>query len=235
MLDFSRLILADKPINLDFNRLIERTTPPSENTRHYLGASMIGSECLRRTQYDWWVDPEFPTRTLDIFERGHFHEALVRRRMIAAGFEFASNNRLHFTSASGLFRGHADGLLLRGPELPGLAYPALWEHKCVNAKSWRAIERDGLVGLYTVYLVQTVIYQAYLDVMNPALFVCTNADTCERLAFLVPFDAALAQSFSDRALAIIQSTMADELLPRFTNDPDDWRCKMCAHRKQCWG
>jgi hypothetical protein len=45
-------------------------------------------------------------------------------------------------------------------------------------------------------------YQAYLDVTNPALFSVVNADTCERLHFLVPFDVQLAQMMSDRAVIV---------------------------------
>ena len=77
--------------------------------------------------------------------------------------------------------------------------------------------------------------EVVLDITNPALFTVLNADTCERLHFLVPFDAALAQTTSDRAVAIIKATKAGELLPRITENADDWRCKMCAHRERCWG
>jgi hypothetical protein len=118
--------------------------------------------------------------------------------------------------------------------LPALIYPCLWEHKCVGAKGWRAIERDGLVGLYEIYAGQVAIYQAYLDVTNPALFSVVNADTAERLHFAVPFDAQLAQATSDRAVAVIEATRAGELLPRITEDPTDWRCKMCSHSERCW-
>jgi hypothetical protein len=41
---------------------------------------------------------------------------------------------------------------------------------------------------------------AYLDVTNPALFTAVNADTCERLHLLVPFNAERAQEWSDRAV-----------------------------------
>jgi len=159
---------------------------------------------------------------------------LTRQHLIAAGFKFAPPERLKFETAGGLFRGHADGILLAGPQLPALRYPCLWEHKCVKAKGWRAIEHDGLAGLYTPYAGQLAIYQAYLDVTNPALFSVVNADTCERLHFLVPFNAQLAQSTSDRAVAGIKATQAGELLPRITDEPSDWRCKMCGHRDRCW-
>ena len=59
---------------------------------------------------------------------------------------------------------------MAGPQVPDLIYPAIWEHKALGAKGWRAIERDGLTGLYHVYAAQVALYQAYLDCTNPALF-----------------------------------------------------------------
>jgi hypothetical protein len=233
-LDFNRANLSERPINRLINELIERAEPPSENYRQYLGASAIGSECLRRIQYDWFCDPQYPARTRDIFKRGHVFEEIARQHLIAAGFKFAPAEQLKFSAADGLFRGHADGLITAGPQLPGLKFPCLWEHKCLKAGGWRAIERDGLVGLYAPYAAQIAIYQTYLDRTNAALYSITCADTCERLHFLVPFDAELAQLYSDRAVAVIEATKAGELLPRVTDDPNDWRCKMCSHRERCW-
>jgi hypothetical protein len=179
-LNFNRSNLSDRPINRLINELIERAEPPNENYRQYLGASSISSECLRKVQYDWMVDPVFPVRIKDIFARGNFFEERTRQHLIAAGFKFAPPERLKFETAGGLFRGHADGILIAGPQLPALRYPCLWEHKCIKDKGWKAIEHDGLVGLYAPYAGQLAIYQAYLDVTNPALFSVVNADTCER-------------------------------------------------------
>jgi hypothetical protein len=104
----------------------------------------------------------------------------------------------------------------------------------LNAKGWKAIERDGLVGLYAPYATQVAVYQSRLGVTNPALFTVVNADTCDRLHFLVPFDAALAQEMEDKALTIIEATRAGELLGRISENPEDWRCRMCAWRERCW-
>jgi hypothetical protein len=235
MLNLNRANLSERPLNVQLNALIEKAEPPRENYRQYLGASSIGAECLRRVQYDWMCDPVFPARVRDIFDRGHFFEDVSRRRLIAAGFEFVSDEKaLAFEAADGLFRGHADGKIIAGPELPGIVYPCIWEHKCVKDKGWKAIERDGLTGLYEVYAAQLATYMAYLDCTNPALFTVVNADTCERLHFAVPFNAQLAQATSDRAVAVIRATKAGELLPRIVEDPTDWRCKMCSHRERCW-
>jgi hypothetical protein len=110
-LDFNRSNLSDRPINKLVNDLIEGAEPLSENYRQYLGASAIGSECLRKVQYDWMCDPQFPGRIKDIFERGHFFEDVTRQHLIAAGFRFAPPERLAFQAVGGLFRGHADGIL----------------------------------------------------------------------------------------------------------------------------
>jgi hypothetical protein len=234
MPDFNRAHHAESPISVAINKLLERAEPPEENTRQYLGASTIGSECLRRVQFDWMCGPEHPTRLRDIFARGHFFEELSRQHLIRAGFRFAPVERLVFAAAQGIFRGHADGILVAGPDVPGLEFPVIWEHKALAGKGWRAIERDGLEKDYSVYLDQVALYQAYLQVERPALFTVTNGDTCERLHLLVPFDAERAQNASDRAVAVIEATRAGELLPRLTDDQTDWRCKMCGHFRRCW-
>src|SRR5262249_60112067 len=114
-------------------------------------------------------------------------------------------------------------------------YPLIWEHKALKASSYREIEREGLEKKHANYLAQVALYQAYLEITNPALFTVTNADTCERLHFFIPFDAERAQFWSDRAVNIIEATRAGELLPRGFDDPDTWPCKQCSHVKRCWG
>jgi hypothetical protein len=239
MPDFNHANVSVTPINVAINDLIEAAAArePEENNRHYLGASAIGSECLRRVQFDWQCDPKHSRRTRDIFRRGHVFEAISKQHLIAAGFRFApSGKKLGFSAVDGLFRGHCDGIIVGGPDLPGVGYPCLWEHKCLGAKGWRAIERNGLAKEYPHYAAQVLIYQAYLNLTDhPTIFTALNADTCERLHLLLPFDAAAAQEWSDRAVAVIKATRSGELLPRVTDNPEDWRCKMCGHRERCWG
>jgi hypothetical protein len=237
-MDFNRVVLSAAPINTVINGLIEAAAArePETNTRQYLGASAIGSECLRKVQFDWMVDATHPLRTRDIFRRGHIFEALSKRHLIAADFRFAPDSALGFRAVDGLFRGHADGIIIAGPNLPGvyLPFPCVWEHKALGAKGWRAIERDGLEKAYPQYAAQVWLYQAYLDITNPALVTVTNCDTCERLHLALPFNAARAQAWSDRAVTVIKATRAGELLPRAYDDPTDWRCRMCGHHKRCW-
>ena len=99
MLDFNRANISETPLSLAINALIEAAEPPEQSNRKYLGASAVGSECLRRVQYDWLCDPQHPTRTRDIFARGHYFEEVSRQHLIRAGFDFAPAERLSFAAA----------------------------------------------------------------------------------------------------------------------------------------
>jgi len=235
MPDFNRTESA-APASIAINALLEAgARADAEKTRGYLGASAVGHPCPRKTQFDWMCDPTHPARLRDIFARGHFFESQSREHFIRAGFSFAEKDRLEFQALDGWLRGHADGILLSGPEIPDVRYPALWEHKCINAKGFRSLERDGLAKHYPQYAVQVALYQRFLGVdENPAIFTAISADTCDRLHIVVPFDAELAEATIQRVNTVIQATQAGELLPRMTDDQNNWRCKLCGHRERCW-
>lgn len=235
MPNLNRANLSITPLSVRINDLIEAAEPVEKNLRQYLGASSIGSECLRRIQYEWVVDPVHRSQTRDIFNRGHYFEAITRQHLIRSGFKFAPENRLGFSVAGDLFRGHSDGILIAGPALPEVGYPCIWECKALGDKGWKNLERDGLVAAYPHYAAQVWLYQAYLGVTDwPAVFTAVNANTCQRLHLLHPFDAVRAQEWSDRAVMVIKATVAGELLARAYDDPTDWRCVMCSHRARCW-
>src|SRR6516225_12443438 len=98
MLDFNREGLAATPISIAINAVIERARPAEVNTRQYLGASSIGSPCMRRVQYDWMCDPVHEGQLQDIFARGHLFEEMICGHMIHAGFEFAPVEALAFSA-----------------------------------------------------------------------------------------------------------------------------------------
>ena len=146
MPNFNRANLSLEPLNVAINDALERAAATkAELPRPYLGASIVGHECARRIQYDWWCKPVLTARTREIFERGHYFEERTRCHLIEAGFKFATPEVLAFTVLGGALRGHADGIITNGPQLPGLylIYPLLWEHKAVNSKNWKATERDS--------------------------------------------------------------------------------------------
>jgi hypothetical protein len=234
MPDFNRTDRSAEPINIGINALIDASII-AETTRGYLGASAVGHVCMRHVQFDWMCNPEHPARLRDIFDRGHYYEARSRERFVNAGFTFAPPDRLKFVALDGMLSGHADGILIDGPKIRDIAYPCLWECKCINAKGWRALDRDGLEKSYPQYAAQVALYQHYLGVdESPAILTAVNADSCERLHLLIAYDAGLARATIMRAETVIAATRAGELLPRFTTDQKHFRCRMCSHQTRCW-
>ena len=223
----------------------DRARPP----RGYLGGSRLGDPCQRRLQYEYFSVPRdegagFSGLQLRIFAAGHAFEDLVVSWLRDAGFDLRTRNRageqFGFSVAGGRIRGHVDGILADGPTLPGLGYPALWECKTMNARSWKETAHKGVVVSKPVYAAQLAVYQAYMEgsvagiSANPALFTAVNKDTAELHHELVPFDGGLAQRMSDRAVRILQATEAGELLPRVAANPDHHECRMCAWSQRCW-
>jgi hypothetical protein len=236
--DFSRVGLANDPINVEVNALVERMTMAAARApRPYLGASIVGDPCLRKVQFDWWCASFLSARTLLKFDRGHAFEVLIRARLEKAGFAFAPSETLEFRAFDNILRGHADGVVIAKPAMPGayLPTPFVWECKALNNKNWLAVERDGLEKAFPKYYVQLVLYQHYLNKTNPALLTCVNADTCEALYSPVPYDVDRAQTAIKRVEMIIEATKRGELLPRAYDDPEDWRCGMCPFKTKCWG
>jgi len=162
----------------------------------------------------------------------------------AAGIDLVTQKRdggqFGFSVAGGRIRGHVDGIIAAAPAALGLRAPALWECKTMNAKNWRACVKDGVTVSKPVYAAQIAIYQAYMEATvpgisaAPALFTAINKDTAEIHHELVPFDAALAQRMSDRAVRILQATDAGELLPRIAQARDFYECRFCAWAERCW-
>jgi hypothetical protein len=236
VLDLNRNELSALPASIAINALLEAASREVDQpTRGYLGASSIGHECLRAVQFDWMCDQQHPLQTKDRFSRGHFFEELSREHFARAGFQFADSDRLAFIALEGMLRGHADGIFLNGPPIPEVSYPCLFEHKALGSKGYKAIERDGLRKAYSQYAVQVALYQHFLGVSDhPAIFTVVNADTCERLHVLVPYDAEFARAWIERAEIVITATRAGELLPRFTTDPNHYKCRFCGHARRCW-
>ena len=207
--DFNRTEASAAPASIAINAVLDAgARAEAEKTRNYLGASAVGHPCLRKVQFDWMCDPVHPARIRDIFARGHFFEQQTREHFERAGFRFAEKDRLEFETL---------------------------DHKAINAKGWRSLERDGLAKSYPQYAVQVALYQFHLGIgAAPAVFTATCADTCERLHILVPFDAELVAATVQRVELIVNATRAGELLPRMTDDPNNWKCRLCGHRERCW-
>lgn len=213
----------------------------AQKRRDYIGGSAIGGECERAIQYDYEGVPKddgagFKGQTLRIFRAGHAFEALSAEELQLAGFglktEQENGYQFGFSVAGGKVRGHVDGVIVSGP--PIMAYPCIWEHKALGAQSWNRVVKEGVAVAFPVYATQIAIYQAYMNLQNPALFTARNRDSQELYHEAVPFDAALAQRASDKAVRIIRSVEGNVLSPRAFAREDHFQCRRCPWFQRCW-
>jgi PD-(D/E)XK nuclease superfamily protein len=231
--------LADRVNALIDAALIDRNR--RQVPRDYLGGSRIGEPCARKLAYEYAhaaVDAGkgFDGRTLRIFEAGHHFEALSIRWLRAAGFDLRTHRsdgeQFGFIAANGRIRGHIDGVIIGGPDV-GVAWPALWEHKTLNAKSWSDTVRRGVQASKPVYYAQLQIYMAYME-LQAALFTVLNKDSQELHHEAVAFDVRTAQALSDKAVEVIRAAEAGELPPRIAASPDFYLCRWCSYAQRCW-
>ena len=251
MLDFNHKQKPGERITALIDAAIEAGHAATES-RDYLGGSRLGHACERALQFEFTATPKdegagFSGQALRIFAIGHVLEDLAIQWLRAAGFDLYTRKgnrpdggQFGFSAAGGRIRGHVDGIIAAGPEGFGLAVPALWECKTMNAKNWRACVKDGVTKSKPVYAAQIALYQAYMEgtvpgiSAAPALFTAINKDTAELHHELVPFDADLAQRMSDRGVRILQATDAGELLPRIAANRDFFECRFCPWASRCW-
>ena len=241
MFDFNPTFSEQLNEMVDLRLEQQRTT---QTPRTYLGASRMGVACSRALQYEYLntrkdTDKDFSGKTLRIFDIGHTLEEMTREWLRQSGFCIVTHKNgqpLGFSVADDCIQGHVDGVILDSPVELGLSFPALWECKSMNAKNWKQTVEKGVRVSKPEYAVQIAVYQAYVAGLSehPALFTAINKDTAELYHELVPFDAALAQEASDRAVNLLRATEAGETLPRISRDPYSFHCQYCPWRQTCW-
>lgn len=211
--------------------------------RDYLGASILGDPCERAVQfYAMGVaqDPIPGGRKQDIFARGHWIEALMIRRLRAAGFILVdvdprTGQQFEATWQGGRVKGHPDGLLVHwlAPHDCPIELPALWECKGLGSKWWKKVVKDGLRWTFPRYFGQMQLLMGGFNIPR-GLFTAVNADTMERYHALVDFDPSTYANLLSRAERIFLAIQADELLPRAFTDSARMECRMCNFSKLCW-
>ena len=213
----------------------------TQTPRDYLGGSRVGEPCARKLVYEITHTSKDPGRDFDgailrIFDAGHQFEALSIRWLRQAGFDLRDrgpdDEQFGFSVANGRLRGHADGVIVGGPDV-GIRWPALFEHKALGAKSWNDLVKHGLRRSKPIYFAQVQLYMAYFN-LDVALLTALNRDTLVLHHEVVPFDAGEAQRLSDRAVDILRAADAGELPPRIAANADFYLCRFCPYASRCW-
>jgi hypothetical protein len=224
-----------------------------EPPRKYLGASLLGDPCTRRLVYiatQTAPDEELTPQKIRIFDVGHTMEDFLggsesdiaftnaaARWFHDAGFNLrvkdSKGRQFGWEAIDGKIQGHIDGVILDGPPIESMHYPALLEIKSVNKKSWSRFKKHGVRIASDLYFGQMQLNMAYLDVFH-TVFTAINKDTSELTHELIEFDPKVAQRLSDRALEVVTMASKGELPERIASQSDYFICRMCSYYRRCW-
>jgi hypothetical protein len=238
ILDFNRENIAATDVNAAINALLDAAalTEQREERRTYLGASGIGSECLRKVQYDWQCDSVHAARTKRIFSRGHMFEEITVKALAKPAFGWSVERRQRTSPlATILFRGHADGIIVAGPAVPGMTIQPL------GAQGARllGLEEDREVrvaqGLSAVFRPVPALHGLSRAGRKPGAVHCGQLRQLRDPASAGSVRSEAAQAASDRAVLSSKRRKPASCCPASPKrGQTDWRCKMCSHKEFCW-
>lgn len=207
-------------------RLIEKSQSHVEDeTRDYIGASSIGSDCLRKIWYEFkgTEAQEVPTKMRRTWTIGKTLEGLVIEWLTVAGLYIENYEDTIFSSRIPQFKGHVDGLINIGDTTIVL------EIKTAKDASFKIFVRDGLKVWNPQYYAQIQSYMGMLGVFSAYILVL-NKDNSDLSDELITFDADYYHQLEEKALMISNAVIPP---PRINSSPLWFQCKQCKYNKVC--
>lgn len=204
---------------------IESMPARIETRRNYIGASLIGDECLRKIWYEYngyEREPHSPL-LLRTFEIGKRLESFVLSLIKEAGFNVVNEDGTGECMDSELpyFRGTYDALLFK-PR-------AILEIKSANHSSFNVFCRKGLKRWSPRYYSQLQAYMGMAEIYE-GYIVVINKDTSEIMDEHVLFDEKHYLELRKKA-----SLIAIAKIPplKVSQSPLWFQCKTCQFNKIC--
>ena len=232
-----------EPVNRTAAAIYARYKRNNEDWRRpHLGASIIGSECMRHLWYSfrWASDPDFEGRLLRLFERGQREEEWIVQELRLLGIQVETEDKsqavdletkkhpqYRFAEVGGHFGGSCDGVALGVLEAPKTWH--LLEVKTANDRLFKLMQKNGVAKAEPKHVSQMQCYMHGLK-LKRCLYVCVNKNTDAIYTERVYYDRKLAEATIRIAEGIIR---APEPLSKISEDPSWFECKFCDHRPIC--
>jgi hypothetical protein len=210
------------------SKLIEASQQHVEDEpRNYIGASSIGSDCLRKIWYEFkGMEAEaVPTRMRRTWDIGKQLEKLIRDWLKNTGI-FVSDWDVGFTYKDEVmpyFQGHIDGTIQIGID------EYILEIKTAKDSSFKIFEKKGVKEWNSQYYAQI---QAYMGMsgIHSAYILVLNKDNSDISDELVEFDAYFYGKLKEKAAMIYNAHVEP---PRINGSPLWFQCKTCKYNKVC--
>lgn len=209
------------------SKLIEESQKNIKDVpRNYIGASSIGSDCLRQIWYEYKGYPKIgvPSKTRRTWDIGKHLESLVLYWLETSGVSIEREwIGLHSVKVPE-FHGHIDAALIKDTFIHSIL-----EIKTAKDSSFKEFVNNGLREWNAQYYAQVQSYMG-MSGINSATILVLNKDSSELADETVVFDKEFYEQLEIKALQIANSTVAP---PRISNSPIWYRCKICSFRKVC--
>lgn len=221
-------------------RAIEDAHVPDE--RDYLGASIIGHDCIRFLYYTYNNYPRepFDAKTLMTFESGHRSEDLAAERLrlmpdVQLITHDENGDQYGFSDFDGKFKGHFDGGILGIAEAPKTWH--IWEHKECNERKFKEFcklrnehgYKNVLKIWNPIYYAQGQVYMHYTKLKRHFTTVSTMGGR-DYLSCRTDYNKQHAEEYVRKAEMVIN---AEKPPQRLSDKPDFYKCRFCDFKDIC--
>lgn len=203
-----------------------------DGPRTHLGASVIGAECDRQTWYSWrWFKHKlFSGRMQRLFQDGHWYEERFIEMLRGIGCNVSQVNEAgeqhRIYACEGHFGGSTDGGMMLPPSY-GLNFPFLAEFKTINDKNFAKVH--DVQNDKPQHWGQMCVYGVKLGLRFAVYFLVNKNDASLKIE-VVELDWNHGNMLIQKGQWIITSPVPP---PRISDNPSDWRCKMCDYHALC--
>jgi len=204
---------------------------PAHTPRDYIGASLVGEDCLARLAFSLRAYPQDkpPPQLQRIFNFGHLLEDFVvndlKKRADVRVWETdgLTGKQYAYSELGGHLVCHMDGHI----ELDDGVVRVL-EIKSMNDASFKKFMKSGVKISHPRYYAQVQMMMA-MSSIGEAFFIAINKNNSAYHAEIVESDD-LEISFLKQKVTKVLNNEAEKI----SDNPTDWRCKGCFHRSVCW-
>lgn len=197
----------------------------TDEPRYYIGASSIGSDCLRQIwyQYKGVKAEEVPTKFRRTWAIGKKLEGLVVDWLKDAGLLMDLEYQIYRARNVPIFQGNLDGIVFLGKT------KAILEIKTAKDSSFKIFIKKGIKVWNPQYYAQIQSYMGMSGIHSTYILVL-NKDNSDLSDELVKFDKEFYEKLEAKALMISKAVTAP---PRVHGSPLFYKCKMCKFNKTC--
>lgn len=209
------------------SKMIEETQSRDDSQpRDYIGASLIGSDCLRQIWYEYkgFEAQSVPAKMKRTWAIGKHLESLVLKWLNDSGVEAIETQMDLHSIEMPFFKGHLDCIWMKDGK-----HFAIIEIKTAKDASFNIFVRKGLKLWNPQYYAQIQSYMG-MSGIHLAYILVLNKDNSELSDEQVSFDSRVYESLRRKAFMI---SSAEVEPPRVNGSPLWFKCKMCKFNKIC--